>query len=336
MIGEVRALRLGAALGIGLLAAQPLPGCDAGGMQDGEGSGGDGTGGGGASAQEQQECKDACNQLKFFDCNDSTDQARCFTACEAASASAIELFVACVQADICDPSCSTNLYDQAGGGETGGGGSGVGGDGTGGGGGGGCVDACQEYVGAGCIEGVDCAAFCASLSPSDQGYAVYCVDHRNGCALPPECEEGLPGEADPTAQCQDACDSLQFFDCIDAQTHADCRTLCTSAATDDQETFISCVAGGVCQDGACYDVFAGGGGETGVTGGGGEVGGGGDVELCQSTCDQMEFFDCIDASQHSMCREVCTTATAESIDTFWSCAGGCEDDSCYVEFLAAQ
>lgn len=331
MIGEVRALRLGAALGIGLLAAQPLPGCDAGGMLDGEGSGGDGTGGGGASAQEQQDCKDACNQLKFFDCNDSADQARCFGACEAASSSAIELFVACVQADICDPSCTMNLYEQAPG-DTGGGGDGDGGE-TGG-GGGSCAGACQDYVDAGCIPPLDCAGLCASLSPSDQGYAVYCVEHRDGCNLPPECGDGLPGESDPAAECQDACDSLQFFDCIDAQTHAACRDLCSSADASDRDTFVGCVAAGACDDGACYDVFAGGGdGEvTGV----GEVGGGGDVTLCQSTCDQMEFFECIDASQHSMCRDVCTTASADSIDTFWACAGGCEDDACYVEFLAAQ
>ncbi|MBC8070293.1 MAG: hypothetical protein IAG13_18315, partial [Deltaproteobacteria bacterium] len=48
---------------------------------DGTGSAGEG-GQGGASAAEEERCKDSCNQLKFFDCNDAADHAACFLACE--------------------------------------------------------------------------------------------------------------------------------------------------------------------------------------------------------------------------------------------------------------
>lgn len=254
--------------------------CDAGdgdgtGSGSGEAGGEGGEGGeGGAPAADQAECKEACNKLKFFDCNDAADHAACFLACESAPASGIELFVACVENDTCDPECAVDLEGQAGG-------EGGGGEEEGGGGGeeGGtptssCPDACNEYVAAGCVPPVDCAGFCSSLSGFEQEFVGYCVDRRDGCTLPAECEDALEGGEggvseeggvgegvgevggdDPIMACQGACDDMQFFDCIDEAQHASCRELCTTAATDDIDTFVSCSFG--CQDDACWTVFEG-------------------------------------------------------------------------------
>jgi hypothetical protein len=218
------------------------------------------------SQQDQSRCKDSCNQLKFFDCNDAADHAACFEACEHAPASAIDVFVACVQADICDPECAADLEQQAGPAEGGGEDSSGGSSGT-------CADACSEFIAAGCFGAVDCAAVCSSLSELEQGFVVYCVDRRMGCNLPDECADALPGEGggqsettgggggggtgpDPIEQCQSTCDDMKFFGCIDETQHADCRDLCTTASMDSIDTFVACAFG--CQDDACYQVFAGG------------------------------------------------------------------------------
>ena len=66
-----------------------------------------------ATAFEIMECKSSCNQLKFFDCNDSVEQAGCYRDCDSATSSQIELFTGCVQTDICDPTCSTHIKPAA-------------------------------------------------------------------------------------------------------------------------------------------------------------------------------------------------------------------------------
>ena len=42
-----------------------------------------------ATAFEIMECKGSCNQLKFFDCNDSVEQAGCYVDCEGATSSPV-------------------------------------------------------------------------------------------------------------------------------------------------------------------------------------------------------------------------------------------------------
>jgi hypothetical protein len=277
MVESIRAVRRGA-LGVFLLAAVPLA-CD--GLAGSDGGGGDGGEGGGEGAmpseQDTSECKGACNQLKFFDCNDAADHARCFEACEVAPPSGIEVFVACVQADICDPECAAGLEGTVPSAEGGGEVEGGGGEVEGGGGeeeGGGsteptCTDACGEFIAAGCVPPVDCAGLCGTLSAFEQSFVVYCVERRDGCTLPEECAEALPevdggvevegggggeGGTDPIEQCQGACDDMEFFSCIDEAQHADCRALCTTAPAADIDTFVACASG--CTDDACYQVFA--------------------------------------------------------------------------------
>jgi hypothetical protein len=65
------------------------------------------TGPGGAT--DVAGCKKACDQQKFFMCNDALQQAQCYTACEQVTEKQIELFEACVKNSVCDASCSTNL-----------------------------------------------------------------------------------------------------------------------------------------------------------------------------------------------------------------------------------
>jgi len=132
-------------------------------------------GDGEAPSADIERCKDSCNQLKFFDCNDSAQHSACFTACEAASADDIEVFVACVQTDICDPTCIENLVEtadpdppnpDA------------------------CVGACTAIIEAGCYPadpGI-CASFCGTLTNDERAFLVYCDFRREGCEFPAECE----------------------------------------------------------------------------------------------------------------------------------------------------
>lgn len=265
-----------------LFASLATPACDSPGGGDGGGAdggggddgGGDPTagGGGGASSSEQGQCKDSCNQLKFFDCNDAADHAACFVACENASSSQIELFVSCVQADTCDPDCATDLVGAAtppsgdgdgdGGGEGGGDGGGEGGGGTT------CVDACNGFIADGCAPPADCAGLCATLSALEQSFVTYCLDRSEGCVLPEECSDlfdvgdasggdasggGEVGGGGTDEGCLGACDQMLFFDCIDPVQHATCRDTCEIASDESIGTFIGCAP--TCSDDACLTVF---------------------------------------------------------------------------------
>lgn len=256
-----------------LFASIATPACDSpgggDGGGDGGGEGGDPTagGGGGASSSEQGQCKESCNQLKFFDCNDAADHAACFVACENASSSQIELFVSCVQVDTCDPECATDLVGAAtppsgeGGGEGEGEGGGEGGGGTT------CVDACNGFIADGCAPPADCAGLCATLSALEQSFVTYCLDRVEGCVLPDECVDLFEGEVDDGGGevgggevgggtdegCLGACDQMLFFDCIDPAQHATCRDTCEIASDASIDTFVGCAP--TCSDDACLAVF---------------------------------------------------------------------------------
>jgi hypothetical protein len=270
-----------------LLVSFATPACDATGGADDNGSGGGSAGsagdptaggGGGASSAEQDQCKDSCNQLKFFDCNDAADHAACFVACENASSSQIELFVSCVQADICDPECATDLIGAAPppSGEAGGEGEGEGG----GGGGTTCFDACVFFIADGCAPPIDCAVECALLSELEQSFVTYCLDRRDGCSLPEECTDLFGGEVGGESDggevgggevgggevgggevggsgsveaCLDACDEMLFFACIEPAQQAICRDTCETASEQSIGTFLGCAP--TCDDDACLTVF---------------------------------------------------------------------------------
>lgn len=164
------------------------------GSNDATNSSADGTGGnngtGGQPSQDQiEDCQMACDDLLFFDCLTADTHENCFVLCGEANASALDTFDACVAntLPVCEAAtpCYDNLEDADPVGGT------TGGDGAT------CIDACEEWLGAGCQpfgEAPSCEAFCSALSDPLQQVVVECVEGRDGCMLPPECDLGGGGE----------------------------------------------------------------------------------------------------------------------------------------------
>jgi hypothetical protein len=124
------------------------------------------------------------------------------------------------------------------------------------------------------------------------------------------------GGAD-AASCGSACDKLVQCSFIPVGAKTDCVSRCQSAAYQYQ---IDCVNSNACDKikSACGDPTGGGGG-------GGDLGldaGSGDsfaIQDCQSACDTLSTFSCIDAAAHQKCRDDCTTAAANKRDGLTSC-----------------
>jgi hypothetical protein len=217
-----------------------------------------------ATEQEIADCKQSCDKLKFFDCNDSLDQAACYQDCGGASSSQIELFVACVSNDTCDPTCSTHIVpppdDTTSGGSS---------------------DSCSS-------DG------CASGDP--------------------------PGDG-----CVEACDTLQFFDCIDASTFTTCTGLCTSADATKKETFVSCVGSasvGECQAVDCYYQFDENAEPSPTPQ---------QLADCKKSCEDMAFFDCISGADAASCAAACDTLSKAEIEAFLICTSSPTDCTSNVE-----
>lgn len=130
---------------------------------------------------------------------------------------------------------------------------------------------------------------------------------------------------------------MVFWDCIDAAEHADCRDLCTTVEASVRDTFAACAANDACDDDACYAQMRGGSSGEGEGGEGeGGEGGGDAVPVCQATCDDINFFECIGAAEHAECRAECTTAWLTDIEDFVACWNGpgldCEGVDCWDYF----
>ncbi len=121
----------------------------------------------GGNAEQVAACRSACDDLQFFSCITADEFAACYSACDEKGGSDLDLFIACVGNTIpsCDEAypCYENLIAAE---------PPDGGSGDSGGGGGSCADSCEEWLAAGCEPFVE--------TPS-------CVDNRDGCTLPPEC-----------------------------------------------------------------------------------------------------------------------------------------------------
>lgn len=264
----------------------------------GEGSSGRG------SSTEVSTCKNACNQLKFFACNDDVDHASCFQNCDAASSSQIVVFDECVSADICDPACSTHIRSNDPPdpvpSEN-------------------CTQECAAFFADSCVpDGTD--ADCAQVCDEDPGLATYCFGKRTACELPAQCSLG----SSPTDDCKAACQSQEFFDCISPADAGQCAALCKSVPAETVEQFTLCASSGICDDDSCYKILNPAGGSADVTG-------------CRETCSDMNFFDCIDTSQLSLCHTLCASASSVSIESFKTCNEGfCSDDGCFVVFQGAS
>jgi hypothetical protein len=233
--------------------------------------GGSSSGSSGSSSQQIGSCKESCDKMKFFQCNTAEEQARCYGDCEKATSSQIELFNACAQNSVCDPSCRTNI--QAAGGTTSGGGASSDS----------CTTACDKLVSCNLIKVGDKTECLAICQKDAYQYQIDCVNATECSKLTTACGSIGEGGGEGTSssggssgtttssggssgsdsfdimRCQTACDSLQFFDCLDATEQSACRALCSSAAAAKRDTFTSCAngAGSDCTNGQdCYSVFS--------------------------------------------------------------------------------
>lgn len=254
------------------------------------------------------ECKGACNQQKFFDCYDAAAHANCFQDCEQSSTSDIETFVNCVGVEICDPECANHIEPPAPPPEP------SASD---------CEAACDGLIADQCIPQIDCATECGQLSSDDKNFIVYCADNRNGCEFPEACQfEGE--ETTPQEECAAGCETMGTFDCIQATDVSECTTICQGLEDAAATSFATCVrADGICQDDSCYQQINEGGGSADVAG-------------CKDACNDMAFFDCLDATGQSECRSACESAEKSDVDDFKACVDGgiCEDSTCYDVNLA--
>jgi hypothetical protein len=227
-----------------------------------------------ASATQIDACKHAgCDKMKFFGCNSAEEQAACYSDCDKAAAGQIEVFTACAENSVCDPSCRTNIVPKPTGGSSGGAGA-SGGTSGGGASSSSCGTACDKLVACSFIRVGDKSACAAKCQTEAYQYQIDCVNStacdkmKSACGDPTGGASGEntgsgtfdAGSDDGFAigSCQSACDSLNFFSCIDAAAHQACRDRCSTAPANERESFTACAngAGGDCSHATdCYGAF---------------------------------------------------------------------------------
>lgn len=268
-----------AALGLGACSSDDNDpsNADAGGAQTPDGQTPGGTK---APAAQVSSCKDSCDKMKFFQCSSAGEQARCYSDCDAAASSQIDLFVGCAQNSICDPDCRTSIQPAPAPGQPAAPppqGSVASGDS--------CAAACDKAVQCNFLPvgaKAECAQECATQAYQ---YQIDCV-LNNPCESIRQVCGGIDIEVDTDGDgaagggtaggggtgggstggdgaavlaCQSGCDKLNFFTCVSPDDHAACRALCGTAEAGKRETFQACaVSGGVdcAQLGGCYTTFA--------------------------------------------------------------------------------
>ena len=137
-----------------------------------------------------------------------------------------------------------------------------------------CAGACDKLLACGLLaeaKRASCVPDCLNAAPQA---LLGCIAVTACAAVPSTCsppfDASLPDVAAPPfdsgqeefeiMNCQSACDSLHFFDCLDAAETATCRDLCASAPGSRRNTFYMCGEGSAsdcprARD--CYDVFVG-------------------------------------------------------------------------------
>jgi hypothetical protein len=240
-----------------------------------------------------------------FCCNDATDHATCFANCEGATGSQIDLFTSCVTVSTCDPACSPHIAPKQTNPPPN-----TGSD---------CPAACGRLVSDGCLDaqmGAACNQVCTQATAAEISVLLSCESRRSGCDLPAECAAMLDGVS-AANQCKASCDKLAIFGCIGGTDSGRCQQLCDKADAGLQQRFISCANAGICKDDSCFKLLDPNGASADVSG-------------CREACDDMKFFSCLSASEHTECRSTCAKASADAIETFKSCVTGvCKDTSCY-------
>ncbi len=138
-----------------------------------------------------------------------------------------------------------------------------------------CASACDKVIACGLLTSdkrSPCVSSCMTQAPPA---LLECIARTACAALQSTCSAGLPDASFPDTSppsfdsgqegfeimnCQQACDSLHFFNCLDASGQASCRDRCTTAPMSKRNSFTSCgeAAGGNCPNATdCFDVFVG-------------------------------------------------------------------------------
>ena len=124
----------------------------------------------------------------------------------------------------------------------------------------------------------------------------------DGAALVADASEGDAGSdatPKPAGTCEQVCVRAAVCGLLDDMDPAGCLPQCQSSATPSQ---IECMIQAPC---ASFLACVGAAPDT--------------VKKCQSRCDSMSFFTCIDATELTTCRARCVSASAALRDTFVGC-----------------
>ncbi len=209
---------------------------------------------GGATAQEVSDCQTGCDQMKFFGCNSSDEQAACYGDCNTATSEQINLFVNCAHSSICDPTCRNDIAPPNPPAPTPVSASD-------------CTSACAKAIMCSFIPVGDQAACEMQCTQSAYQYQIDCVNN-NGCSMiqaacgfgSPSADAGPPPDLDAGNTeipiCQQSCQILLASMCIDAPTQSACNTQCSSSSQAQDQTFDQCVEVSAPSPGSCDAAMA--------------------------------------------------------------------------------
>lgn len=204
----------------------------------------------------------------------------------------------------------------------------------------GCKEGCNKMKFFGCNSAEEQAACydqCTKATPAQIELFTACAQTS---ICDPACRTNITPKPAPSSpppkgtgatpsSCATACDKLVSCSFVKVGEKAQCVSFCEKEAYQYQ---IDCVNNNACDkmQSAC--------GGTGSS----SSGGSGDpnavaIADCQSSCDQLLFFECFTPADQAACRSSCSSATATKRDAFRSCAktagGECSKaTACYSAF----
>lgn len=205
----------------------------------------------------------------------------------------------------------------------------------------GCKEGCNKMKFFGCNsaeEMATCYEQCGKATPAQIELFTNCAQTS---ICDPSCRTNITPKPTPDApppkgtgatpsSCATACDKLVSCSFVKVGEKSACVSACEKEAYQYQ---IDCVNNNACDkmQSAC------GGGSSSSSGSSGGDPSALSIADCQSSCDQLLFFDCATAAEQSACRATCSSATSTRRDTFSSCAkaagGECtKAKACYTTF----
>lgn len=109
-----------------------------------------------------------------------------------------------------------------------------------------CDDVCKKVQACGLLDPGKyeaCLSDCRRATQADLACVMAAACNAiMDCAKPPDggTDGPNPFELFEIQQCQEACDHVEFFDCIDASTHAACRAACETVPATKRNSFEAC------------------------------------------------------------------------------------------------